>query len=62
MPYALHGLLYLLTIYMVSKIVEKCGKQSFSQPKFLGDGIPRLKKIFLKSLSIRNKYSLSMHK
>lgn len=53
MPYALRGFLCLLTIYMVSKLVEKCGKQSLSQPKFLGDGIPRLKKILLKSLSIK---------
>lgn len=44
MPYALRGLLYLLPIYIVSKLVEKCGKQSLGRPKFLGDGIPRRKR------------------
>lgn len=40
MAYALRGLLYLLTIYIASKLVEKCGKQSLSRPKFSGDEIP----------------------
>jgi len=40
MPCALHGLLYLLTIYIVSKSVENCGKQNWSRPEFLGDGMP----------------------